>query len=489
MDAAGLRLVCAALALVLPGVFPGPAAQSVLEDVSPAAITEAGTATVTVRFTRNPFLARPTDVILVADRSGSLDAVAIVQLKNALGAMVQELTDSPACGPGTSPGTCPSLGAGLFAGGGKLGVITYSSSTTVVHPLSNSLASLLAAINNITGSGSGNTCTNLAIDAAAAQFAQGSDPSRRRIAVIITDGQPNCGSISAPLAIAKQAGIEFFSVGVGSSVSPATLAEIAQPNAPLSVASYAQLSGATWPLAAALTGGAGPLDVQLDLGIEALLGPPANASVDRGVLVGAGQQLTWLLDDLTGLPPQGTPLEGCDPVQQACGFGWLTLTYDLLLDCDTVPPGPYAVHSALAIAPAGFTTGPPATLSLACDPWSDQGSALPGVAGPPQLAGAGPLTAGSANSIELSSAAPSALAGLFVALASAPIPFKGGTLLPNPFFSPMLLTTSPAGTLPLPFVMPVGVPPGTELWLHWAIQDATAVHGVALSNAVLGVVP
>jgi molecular chaperone DnaK (HSP70) len=38
----------------------------------------------------------------------------------------------------------------------------------------------------------------------------------------------------------------------------------------------------------------------------------------------------------------------------------------------------------------------------------------------------------------------------------------------------------------LPFVMPAGVPVGTELWTQWAIQDAAAIKGVALSNAVLG---
>ena len=121
--------------------------------------------------------------------------------------------------------------------------------------------------------------------------------------------------------------------------------------------------------------------------------------------------------------------------------------------------------------------------------WIDQGCALAGVSGDPLLVGTGSLTDGSSNSADLSNAAPSATAGLFIALSSTPVPFKGGTLKPFPFFEPSLLTTSAAGTISVPFVMPPGVPAGTELWVQWAIQDAAAVSGVALSNAILGVTP
>jgi hypothetical protein len=37
--------------------------------------------------------------------------------------------------------------------------------------------------------------------------------------------------------------------------------------------------------------------------------------------------------------------------------------------------------------------------------------------------------------------------------------------------------------------MPAGVPGGTSLVLQWAIQDAAAVQGVALSNALKGLTP
>ena len=80
-------------------------------------------------------------------------------------------------------------------------------------------------------------------------------------------------------------------------------------------------------------------------------------------------------------------------------------------------------------------------------------------------------------------------AALFVALSSQPVPFSGGTLKPFPFFTPIFLTTSPVGTISLPFEMPVGLPSGTEIWVQWAIKDAGAVAGVSLSNALRGATP
>jgi hypothetical protein len=130
-------------------------------------------------------------------------------------------------------------------------------------------------------------------------------------------------------------------------------------------------------------------------------------------------------------------------------------------------------------------------LASAPSAWSDQGCALAGLSGAPLLEGTGVLSDGSSNSAELSNAAPSATAGLFLALGPVtPAAFKGGTLKPIPFLiDPVILNTSSAGEIPIPFVMPSGIPPGTELWIQWAIQDAAAVKGVALSNAILGVTP
>jgi hypothetical protein len=121
--------------------------------------------------------------------------------------------------------------------------------------------------------------------------------------------------------------------------------------------------------------------------------------------------------------------------------------------------------------------------------WTDEGHALAGVAGNPKFVGSGDLSAGSADTLTLTRAAPGALAGLVVGLTSANLPFKGGTLVPAPTLGPVFVPVSGGGAIVLPFTMPSGLPTGTELWMQWAIPDAAAVHGVALSNALLGTTP
>lgn len=122
--------------------------------------------------------------------------------------------------------------------------------------------------------------------------------------------------------------------------------------------------------------------------------------------------------------------------------------------------------------------------------WSDVGSATPGVAGPPRLRGAGDLTTHGTQTVALSAAAPSSSTAVFSGLASAPVPFKGGTLVPQlGLVPPLFVMTSGLGALELSFVMPAGVASGTELWLQAAVADAAAPQGVALSNALVGRVP
>lgn len=155
------------------------------------------------------------------------------------------------------------------------------------------------------------------------------------------------------------------------------------------------------------------------------------------------------------------------------------------------PRGDLVAASAGGVAV--FATGFGSSVSDAVDvydpTWSDEGSALAGASGEPQLNGQGSLAAGSANGVALTEAASNALAGLFVATGSAAVPFKGGTLKPFPFLPPVITTTSGAGSIDLPFVMPAAVPPGTELWMQWAVQDGGAVKGIALSKAIMGLTP
>lgn len=121
--------------------------------------------------------------------------------------------------------------------------------------------------------------------------------------------------------------------------------------------------------------------------------------------------------------------------------------------------------------------------------WTDEGCALPGVSGNPLLVGTGTLAPETLASVELYFGAPSSLMAIFASLSSSPVAFKGGMLKPFPIFLVRYVNTNPVGEITLPFLVPAGFPPDTEIWVQMAIQDGTAVAGVSLSNAILGITP
>jgi len=136
------------------------------------------------------------------------------------------------------------------------------------------------------------------------------------------------------------------------------------------------------------------------------------------------------------------------------------------------------------------TTGSYATDVGFAPTWLDLGFGLAGSGGVPVLDGDGTLVATTAFALKLSNAKPSAAANLYVSLANTPTPFKGGTLVTVPVAITLVLATSPAGTLQLSLASwPAGVPSGTQLFLQCAVQDAGAVKGAALSNALQATTP
>jgi hypothetical protein len=124
-------------------------------------------------------------------------------------------------------------------------------------------------------------------------------------------------------------------------------------------------------------------------------------------------------------------------------------------------------------------------------PWIDLGSGLgSGTWGTPNLVGAGLLAAGSAGSLTLAHARPGALALLFASVASSPAAFKGGTLVPLPSIATLVLVTNASGGVSLPWAAwPAGLAPGSNLYLQYAIDDATGPAGATLSNAIKGTTP
>jgi hypothetical protein len=132
-----------------------------------------------------------------------------------------------------------------------------------------------------------------------------------------------------------------------------------------------------------------------------------------------------------------------------------------------------------------FKQGSPA------DPWSNLGFALAGVSGDPVLTGTGTLVAGCPLSLALTNAKASASTLLFIAVGPVSgASFKGGFLAPVPFLATIGLPTSPAGAITLPATMPSGANGfGLPMTLQFAIADAAAIHGTALSNAIQGIIP
>ena len=129
------------------------------------------------------------------------------------------------------------------------------------------------------------------------------------------------------------------------------------------------------------------------------------------------------------------------------------------------------------------------SLSSGLPVWTDLGFALPGTLGAPSLVGTGSLLSGSPGALTPSLAKPSSLAYLFVALANGAAPFKGGTLVPVPPLLTLVVFTSGSGDLPLAWTLwPAGLS-GLDLFFQYAIQDAGAVKGTALSNALRADVP
>ena len=118
--------------------------------------------------------------------------------------------------------------------------------------------------------------------------------------------------------------------------------------------------------------------------------------------------------------------------------------------------------------------------------WTDLGHAKPGIKGPPELLGSGPLSAGSDNTIELANGNRSSPAALVIGLTQLGAPFKDGIMVPYPHLF-IWLTTDSGGNLNLGFVWPSGVPAGASLYFQYWIQDSSASYGFCASNGLKGV--
>lgn len=114
--------------------------------------------------------------------------------------------------------------------------------------------------------------------------------------------------------------------------------------------------------------------------------------------------------------------------------------------------------------------------------WTDVGSALPGTTFPSAF-GAGPLATGTANLLDLSGSIPGATAFLVAGADQADLPFKGGTLVPQPtVIVPVPLDATGHGQVPILLAAPIT--PGVPLFFQFWIPDAGGPAGFQASQAV-----
>ena len=249
------------------------------------------------------------------------------------------------------------------------------------------------------------------------------------------------------------------------------------------------------------------------LGIDlAPLGPTPNDPLDPDAGPNGRQNFPLLLSastdgastsvsgTLNSLPNQSFSLEFfASPVADPSGFGegQLFLGSDVAVTdaagdvafAETLPvaaPGGSVVTATATLMSNGSTSEFSAALPLG--PWEVFGPGKVGSAGVPQLTGTGPLTTGSSNQLDLTGAQPSASVTLVVGLSAILVPFKGGTMVPNPDFL-VALATDPTGAVSLPFTWPGGVPAGTSFYLQAWIEDPGASFGLSASNGLQAVVP
>lgn len=176
---------------------------------------------------------------------------------------------------------------------------------------------------------------------------------------------------------------------------------------------------------------------------------------------------------------------GVEKVADILGhYGVPLPAYDLQRSMDVSADGLTVVGHGLLQPGLFANTG--WMLKLPPSPWLHLGGGTTGANGVPNLTGQGSLEAGAAGNLHLEDAAPSTVAALAVSVASTPIPIFGGTLHAFPLALTQTLSTSPDGTVDLPFNWPPLAVSGNTITFQVAVIDFTAPFSIVLSNGLGG---
>lgn len=285
-----------------------PAAQAAATPsttVADTEITPGGSTAVTLSITGETVTeSTPTDIMLVLDESGSINHTQFTQMRNFASNLVTSLGER-----------------GLFDNGGKLGLAMFATTGRLVLSPTGSEATALNAINSVSQHG-GHTCIGCGLEIANQQLTADTDPNRKRIIVLLTDGKNSMKAslLQQQIAAAEAAGIERFAIGVGN-YNLTELHQIASdPKADhvFTVNDFAQLEGIVGAIVASVDKPAAT-NVTITPTVAAAFTPGA-ATASKGAVAQAGNVLTWTMDSL-GAETATLTYTVAHDAAQACALG------------------------------------------------------------------------------------------------------------------------------------------------------------------------
>lgn len=221
----------------------------------------------------------PADIMLVLDRSGSMQGTPIAQLKVAAKVFVDVIDEAT---DGILDGT--------IANGSRIGVVSFASSASLDQSLTSDAAAIKNAIDGLSATGA--TAVGDGINLAQAQLS-----SLPAIMIVFTDGQSNTGANPNTAATnAKAAGTEIFAIGLGG-------VNVGNLNAWASSPAHVYLTPDPADLTEIFEAIGAAIVVPAATNIELIetIGDHFTllaASATKGMLVGSPTGVTWTIDEL-----------------------------------------------------------------------------------------------------------------------------------------------------------------------------------------------
>ena len=142
----------------------------------------------------------PTDIVLILDRSGSMEGSALANLKNGADAFIDIIAESTG-----------GAADGQIGSGSHIGIVSFATTATQDTQLITSVADLKAAVNALTAEGSTNHAD--AFEKALDLF----DPTstNAKVMVMFTDGNTTAGGDpNAVATLAKSQGVIIYCIGL-----------------------------------------------------------------------------------------------------------------------------------------------------------------------------------------------------------------------------------------------------------------------------------